>query len=467
MFPQIFYQLCMMLFSTRMLSLLAVLMLFAQPGVADAWHLDKKLKTPAWLSFSGSHRVRYEYLDNQYRAGRSGNDELLLMQTLFKTSLQFDSISVNLELLDARQSLADSDSSLTIGNVNALDILQAYLQQTHSNSDYTHTMKLGRFTMDVGSRRLLARNKFRNTINSFTGFDWITSHNQNSQIRVFYSLPVSRLPNQFDDLKDNQLKRDRENHDVRLMGIFIKNLLWADVQDEWYFYDLDEHDHANVATKDRDLRTFGSRLYIPSQPNHLDAEFEVALQWGHSRASKSETDNHDLDHFAYFAHMEIGYQSDGKGYPRIALEFDYASGDDNPNDGDNNRFDTLYGVRRGDFGPLGIFGPISRANIISPAIRLQFNPATAMTVIATYRGLWLANDKDAWVTAKLHDVNGKTDSYVGQQFEARLRWNMIPNNFLLEVGGAHFIKGSFARNAPNASTDDDSTFVYTQATLTF
>jgi hypothetical protein len=212
-----------------MLSLLAVLMLFAQPGVADAWHLDKKLKTPAWLSFSGSHRVRYEYLDNQYRAGRSGNDELLLMQTLFKTSLQFDSISVNLELLDARQSLADSDSSLTIGNVNALDILQAYLQQTHSNSDYTHTMKLGRFTMDVGSRRLLARNKFRNTINSFTGFDWITSHNQNSQIRVFYSLPVSRLPNQFDDLKDNQLKRDRENHDVRLMGIFIKNLLWADV----------------------------------------------------------------------------------------------------------------------------------------------------------------------------------------------------------------------------------------------
>ena len=435
-------------------------------AIAEGWRLDKTLHTPHWLEVSGSQRMRYEYLDNRYRAGRTGDDELLVWQTLFKTQLHFDSIDVAVELLDARQSLAENDSSLSSGNVNTLDVLQGYLQHTHSNNNYTHSMKLGRFTMDIGSRRFVARNRFRNTINGFTGVDWISAHND-SQLRVFYSLPVTRLPDQFDDLKDNHTKRDKENHHIRFLGIFIKNAFWSGIEDEWYYFDLDEQDYADIATKDRDLHTLGTRLFIPSRPSRFDMEVEFAVQWGQSRASKSNAAMQDLDHFAYFAHLELGYQGDVSGHPRIALELDYASGDDDPTDGDNNRFDSLYGVRRGDFGPLGIFGPIDRANIISPGLRLQFNPAPRMTIIGTHRGFWLANDKDLWATAKLQDSSGQSGSYLGQQFEARWRWDIVPKNLRLEAGGAYFLKGNFARNAPNASPDHDSTFFYTQATIKF
>jgi len=438
----------------------------SSPTLADEWRLDNLLETPDWLHVSGSHRIRYEYLDNRYRAGRSGNDELLLWQTLFKTQLRFDAIDVTVELLDARQSLAHNDSSLSSGNVNTLDVLQAYLQHTHSDKHYSHAMKLGRFTMDVGSRRFIARNRFRNTINAFTGFDWLSVHDD-SQMRVFYTMPVTRLPNQFDDLKDNKTQRDKENHHIRLLGVFVKNAFWSDIDDEWYYFDLDEQDYADIATSDRDLHTLGTRLFIPSRPSRFDMEVEVALQWGQSRASKSSSAIQDLDHFAYFAHLELGYQSDISGYPRIALEFDYASGDDDPTDGDNNRFDTLYGVRRGDFGPLGIFGPISRTNIVSPGLRLQFNPASDMTVIATHRAFWLANDRDIWATARLQDATGRSGSYLGQQLEARWRWDVVPKNLCLEIGGAYFLKGSFARDVTNASPDQDSTFFYTQATIKF
>ena len=371
-----------------------------------------------------------------------------------------------MELLDARQFLAESDSSLSSANVNTLDVLQAYIRHTHSNKKYTHSMRLGRFTMDLGSRRFVARNRFRNTINAFTGFDWITAHNK-SQLRLFYTLPVTRLPNEFDDLKDNRTQRDKENHHIRLMGVFIKNALWSGVEDEWYYYNLDEQDYADIATKDRDLHTLGSRLYVPPRPSQFDMEVEFAMQWGHSRASKSSAALHDLDHMAYFMHLELGYQSNIVGNPRVALEFDFASGDDDPTDGDNNRFDSLYGVRRGDFGPLGIFGPLSRTNIVSPGVRLQFNPASDMTVIATHRAFWLANDKDIWATARLQDATGRSGSYLGQQLEARWRWDLFPDNLRLEVGGAYFFKGSFARKVPNASPDKNSTFFYTQGTLRF
>ena len=64
--------------------------------------------------------------------------------------------------------------------------------------------------------------------------------------------------------------------------------------------------------------------------------------------------------------------------PRLIFQYDYASGDDDPNDADNNRFDTLYGARRFDFGPTGIYGPFARANLSTPGMRIKLKPAANM-----------------------------------------------------------------------------------------
>jgi len=48
------------------------------------------------------------------------------------------------------------------------------------------------------------------------------------------------------------------------------------------------------------------------------------------------------------------------------------------------------------------------------------------------RGFWLASTKDAWTGAGIKDE----DAYTGTQVEARLRWDILPDNILLE-GGLH------------------------------
>src|SRR3546814_17349073 len=85
-----------------------------------------------------------------------------------------------------------------------------------------------------------------------------------------------------------------------------------------------------------------------------------SYQFGDIRAS-STADAAKLDVSAYFVHAEVGYQFKAPWSPRVSVEYDLASGDKR---GRNyGRFDSLYGPRRSDFGPTGIYGPLGRNNI--------------------------------------------------------------------------------------------------------
>jgi hypothetical protein len=59
----------------------------------------------------------------------------------------------------------------------------------------------------------------------------------------------------------------------------------------------------------------------------------------------------DLDHDAEFYHWEIGYAFNAAWSPVLLLQFDSASGDEDPFDNRNDGFDTLFGERRFDFAP--------------------------------------------------------------------------------------------------------------------
>lgn len=438
----------------------------------NTWSLNSALNTPEWLSISGSHRSRYETLDEQFRADGKGNDQILVFRTNLLALVSWEQWNFAFELLDSRQAHADDSTKIASGDVNPLDVLQLYAKWNFTDATTSQSsLRTGRFTMDIGSRRLVARNKYRNAINAFTGIDWQHKTQEGEEFRAFYTLPVQRLPREFERLKRNRSQGDDQDTEVSFWGAYYKfptSTLHAwQSQAEMFYFGLDENDTHNRPTRNRDIHTVGGRIYKLKATHQYDYQIEGAYQFGETRASSSSLDREDLDHSAFFARAELGYTFDTPWSPRLAAEVDYASGDDDPTDGNNNRFDSLFSVRRADFGPLGIYGPFARSNIISPGIRLQLKPATSVSSFVAHRAYWLASDKDAWVVAGVLDPAGNSGTYLGQQLEGRLRWQLIPNSLRWEIGAAYYFKSGFAKRAPNANDEGDAKFIYNQITLSF
>lgn len=437
----------------------------------ESWRLSKTCDFPDWLELSGHHRSRYETLDGQFRIGYNRGDQILVFRTALKTEIKLDVVEFMAEVMDSRQELADNGTPLGSSIVNTFELLQGCV--TINFADILHVgsksrLQIGRHTMDIGSRRLIARNRFRNTINNFTGINGSWTAASGETVQAFYVLPVNRLPYDRASLLDNDTEFDEEDFDVQFWGLYSEFPdLFSNVTGEFYLFGLHEDDSPKLATRNHNLYTTGFQLYQKPARGQFDFELESVFQTGESRASKAATDTTDLDHFAHFQHIQAGYTFDDPWSPRIALQFDYASGDEDPNDDNNNRFDTLYGARRFDFGPTGIYGSFARSNLISPGYRLIMKPRENLNIMIAHRFYWLTSDRDAWTTSNLRDVTGNSGSYLGNQAEIRIRWDVFSGNLRIETGAAYLSAGEFMENAPNTNGEGHSTYAYLQTIFTF
>jgi hypothetical protein len=450
--------------------ILLLLTASGQAASAQPWRLEEALKLPERLLLEADFRTRYEYLDNQFRADVPGSDQLLALRTRIRARLGItDWLGVGAEFQDSRAYLADSNTPVGTSEVNAAELLRAYLEFTFDDPlfDGRHRAQLGRLTMDIGSRRLVARNRYRNTSNAFTGLDWRWSTDGGREVRAFYTLPVQRLPSERAQLVNNDIAFDRNSFDFQFWGLFYGDVLpWGDAL-ELYLYGLHEREVYDatdgVSTRKRRLFTPGFRLLRAPRVGHFTYEIEVALQPGRSGSTAVAR---DVDHFAHQEHLSFGYTFDVAWTPQLILHYVYGSGDRDPTDSSNQRFDSLFGARRFEFGPTSLYGAFSRSNINTPGLRLHLAPHPKWSGFIDYRAVWLASATDEWVPTGVRDPTGRSGSFVGSQIELAVRWRPLPGNVLLDVGYAHLFAGEFIDEAPN-SNGGDSNYVYTQILLQF
>ncbi|MCA9577320.1 MAG: alginate export family protein, partial [Myxococcales bacterium] len=434
---------------------------------ATPFRAREALHAPDWLWFGLDLRLRFEHLTHDFRAAAMGDARALSLRTLLALELRFEPLVVGVELQDSR-AYATTETLLNTTVVDPLELLRAYaglrFGDVLADGDRL-TITAGRMTLDLGSRRLLARNDFRNTINAFTGVDLQWTRAQRDSARLFAVVPVRRRPSDAASLHANDAAIDHENLNAWLWGAFYATApLRGQLRVESYALGLFESDSIAAPSSDRRLVTVGVRVLRPPAEGEVDGQLEVMAQLGRSRASAAATDTRDLRHRAGALHATLGYRAARRGSPRVALQYDFASGDRDPLDGRNGRFDPLFGARRFDFGPTGLYGPLARSNVHAPGARLELT-AAHVEVMAGYRAFALASARDAWTAAGIRDPSGASGRFVGHLLELRTRVSALPGNLVLELGGACLLRGEFSERAPDAPTRD-AAYVYTQVTGT-
>lgn len=451
-------------------ALIPVLLAAAPQARAADGPLAQAVGAPDGLAISATVRSRLESIDGQFRPDRPESDMMLSFATTLAAEYDTGPVRFGAEVWDARAVGQDPNSSAGTGEINALELVQAYVRldlgdQAKGAKGNRATVTAGRFTLDIGSRRLVARQRFRNSTNAYTGVHADLADDGGRRLQLLWSMPHLRLPDDAEGILKDRVVWDQETTDLQLYGahLTLPRILGGSL--ELYGFGLSERDSAERATRNRRLASPGMRLFRKPGAGKWDHDIEAVYQFGKVRRTVSARDTTDLDLSAWFIHAELGYTIAGGWKPRISAHFDGASGDDN-RPGTFGRYDTLFSARRFELGPTGLFGAVQRANLLSPGVRLEVTPSKRMDGFVMARALWAENATDSFSVTGVRDATGSSGRYAGTQIEGRVRYWIVPGLLQADGGAALLAKGSLLRNAPNAPATGDTTYAYFDLILT-
>ena len=461
----------------RGISVLALSLAVCMAANADEQSpLEAAINAPDWLTLSGETRVRYESLEGQFRANREGGDQLLLFRSLLLAEADTGPVSFGVEFQDSRTYLADEGTPLGSSIANPFDILQLYGQFDALpgvlGEGSSSTLKVGRQTVSIGSKRQIERVDFANVIKSYTGLNFKSTNARGDELHAVYVVPTARFPNTRPALDDNEPSGDEEQWERRIFGLHYRRAdilpetapgLWG----ELFVYGLEEKDTSTFQTPDRSYVAPGFRLYRAPKLSQWDIDLEGALRKGTRYASSDPTDTQSLEVNASTLHAEFGYTFDVPWQPRVAFEYYWASGDDDPNDLKFDQHERLFGARRSDLNNTSIHGPLTPANLNAPGFRVEVKPNDRWDGRFYYHAAHLASETDSWVIARRRDPTGQSGDFIGHVLDARARYWVVPKRLRLEIGASGLIYGEFAKNVPDGPEGDGTVFGYTQLTLSF
>ncbi len=459
------------------LLLSAICLPFAPLASADTpFRLEEAVDAPEWLTLKGETRVRYESLDGQFRAGRTGSDQLLLFRSLFLAEADTGPVAFGFELQDSRTYLGDEGTPLSASITNPLDFLQAYARIDALpgvlGDGSTSKLTLGRQTVSIGSKRQIERVDYANVIRAYTGAHFESVSKRGDELHAIYVVPVARLPSTRPELDDNTLSGDEEQWGREIWGVHYRRAdilpnLAPDLWGEVYVYGLEERDTSAFATPDRSYVSPGFRLYRKPKAGQWDIDLEASRRMGTRYATSAATDTQSLEVEADLLFAALGYTFDAPWKPRFALEYYYASGDDDPNDLKFDQHERLFGSRRSDLNNTSIHGPLTPANLNAPGFRVEVKPNDRWDGRFYYHAAYLASETDSWVIARRRDPTGAAGDFIGHVLDGRARYWVVPDNLRLEIGASALFMGDFAENLATPPEDDTTLFGYSMLTFSF
>ncbi len=410
-----------------------------------------------WLDAGLDYRMRYERRDDDLRRPTSGGlDEPLLLRTRAYLGIKniLDPLRAVVEFEDAR--VYNSDFPRSNREVNEFELIQGYAELHFKDAlgydDRGNArpafIRAGRMAFEFLDRRLIGLNRWRNTTNNFQGFRASLGQDANDWALDLLALqPLTRLMTDF----------DKPNQDQWFSAAIGHWRQWSDIVTiEPYYMALRQDADPSNGNRKRDIHGTGIRLYGWVGDTGVNYDLSGMYQFGRDGGQQ---------HDAYMVTAELGYTFKQHPWkPRISAFYGHVSGDQDPNDNKNNRFERFFGFAR----PWSSDDYMVPENLIAPKVKIEFEPIKGLKIDGGYSAFWLDSDTDRFRNllggANNRDQTGNSGDFLGHGLDIRARYNLTPY-LAANVGYTHFTFGDFTRNrqeAANGSSSDDSDFVYVE-----
>lgn len=338
-------------------------------SLGDGWH----------LTLGGQARLRFESEQNKAFGGVEPSQDAFLLQRYFlHGDLRYDE-GLRFFLQGKFAHVNDRDRNVGLAGLeDHTDIHQAFVDVDTLMIDNKLTYRLGRQELQYGNQRLISPLDWGNTRRTFDGFKVFTEL-EDWQLDAFAVRPVL----------DDRRNLDDEDENIDFYGLYSTHKEPGTLATDFYFLLLKNNNMAANSNADvgrRTLYTPGTRLW--GACGDWDYETELAAQFGTFAGDRVQ---------AWMATAGGGYMfSDRPWRPRIALLYDYASGDGDPTDGKHETFNQHYPLGHAWLGYLDLVG---RSNIHAIKTQLRVEPTNKLAAWADFHTFFADQDEDALYSA--------------------------------------------------------------------
>ncbi len=388
----------------------------APPDPLVTGELNKEL--PHWMSFFGEERVRWEsyhsdgYLLQRFRVGLT-----------LKANSWFKIVS---ETQDARVFFQAAVPAPPYQNT--WDLRQAYAEFGDIEKSPI-ALRVGRQEIRLGGERMVGVSNWTNTSRSFDAARLTLRHGRFRLDTIASSVVV---------LRDGQVGSADAGNNLHGFYGFITDLIPNSTLEPYLLWRLQPH----TAAESGGTGTLDSKLSGVRWVGKVKAaDYAVGLVFENGSLVKDNIN-------AWASHWLAGYTFQHYAWtPRIFAEYNFATGDPNPKDGQHNTFDQLYATNHDRY---GLADEIGWRNMEHIRFALDTTPSRKWAASLHYNLYWLEDAHDALYDTRgnvvAHVANGSAGRWVGSELDMFAR-HQIGKSSQIGAGYAHMFKGTFLQIA--------------------
>jgi len=381
--------------------------------------------------------------------------------------------------IDLQDSRAFGASGGTVGNANfadgnfgnnRIDLHQGYAD-IRNLFDYPLTIRLGRQEIIWGDHRLIGNFIWSNIGRTFDGARvmWDTDDIHAEAIGITVD----------EDGFDGTGLTSDDDSDESIYGAMLgfKRLVPKGLLEFFYIQKNNQDDENNDAVQDGfDTLGDSDNVVVHNIGYQLQGKLGIDDQidyqtQGHYQIGDFGKEDHEA--WAFFA--LAGYTCKETPWtPRFGVEYDYASGDDDPDDGDHETFENLYPTNHWK-GNYGFMDRQSWQNIHDFRTNITVHPTKKLMVRLDYHYFILDEEADGWYGAPgspaLAVDRASYDDFdddLAQEVDLTLKYQLYDNVSIL-AGYSYYKPEDWIEDAEDAGFTNapDTHWMYLQTTVTF